>query len=161
MRSNVFPARLYLHAAPKPPRSLTFDQLSSITVIFPCRDEPQAEEDADTIVQENGVMAAEEATFSSKSYGFRVHVQRESVLDSKKGFGPIAVSQLRETIWLDGEKLEGVMQVQCLPDGCRYGVPLVFNFPVPGDDKNPTMDEFGRIQYEVECILFEVPYGTS
>lgn len=68
---------------------MTFDQLSYITVVLPCRNDPQVEEDPDTVVQENGVKAAEEATFSSKRY---VHVQRDSVLDSKKAFRPVIVS---------------------------------------------------------------------
>ena len=91
--------------------------------------------------------------FDSNSYGFRLHVQMDSVpanLPENQTSGPITVGPLHGTMTFEGEKLEGVLEVYCLPNKRRFGAPLLFDFPVQGGRKNdPIIDEYGRIQYEV------------
>lgn len=68
--------------------------------------------------------------FTSERYGLCLRVQKHSVRDSEESFGPITVSKFEENMEFDGVQLQGVLAVQCLPDGSRFGEPLLFDFPV-------------------------------
>lgn len=105
------------------------------------------------LVERDGIIAGMSNTiFVSKSYGFRLQVQRDSVpanLPENQTAGPIMVGPLHGTMAFEGDKLEGVMEVHCLPSKRRFGAPLLFDFPVQGGKNDPIIDEYGRIRYEV------------
>lgn len=93
----------------------------------------------------------EATTFELKRYGVRVHVQRDSILNSQKAFGPIKVSKLKETMEFKGRELQGILQVQFLSDGSRFDAPVLLDFLVSGKDKDQIIDERDRTGYEVRC----------
>lgn len=104
---------------------------------------------------EGGIKPGMERDFESKEYGFRLGVQRESVPSAPPGeqySGPITVNPLKDTLEFEGENLEGMLEVHCLPAGRRFDAPLLFDFLVKGGVKDdPIMDQYGRIRYEVMC----------
>lgn len=110
----------------------------------------QIEGNREEIVEQGGIEDVENETiFESSKHGFRLRIQKGSVRGEETA-GPIAVSTLQEEIELRDRKLQGILQVECLPGGCRFDAPLLFDFQVSGEDtSNPIMDEYGRIQYEV------------
>ena len=119
------------------------------------REESETEE----IVEEGGITPGMQRTFVSKRHGFRLHVQGGGVPD-KQISGPITVTPLKESFMFEGVKLEGVLEVRCLPAGCQFDRPLLFDFPVEGRSKGcPVIDELGRIGYEVrQAPLGDIPY---
>ena len=64
--------------------------------------------------------------------------------------GPITVAPLEASIEFEGARLQGVLEVNCLPDECRFNPPLLFDFRIEGGSTNdPIIDEYGRIGYKV------------
>lgn len=110
------------------------------------QDEGKREE----IVEQGGIKLVEnETAFESLKYGFRLRIQTGSMRGEETA-GPITVSTLQDEIELDGSKLQGILEVECLPGGCRFNAPLLFDFPVGGVGvSNSVMDNYGRIRYEV------------
>lgn len=119
-----------------------------------------------TTVLHDGVKPIQETTFESNRHGVRVHAQRDSILDSRKAFGSIKVSKLAETMEFEGKKLQGVLQIQCLPDGSRFGAPLLLDVLVKAGDEDAIVDECYRSRYEVVyrehgvggCMVFAFPH---
>eukprot|EP00752_Nemacystus_decipiens_P012608 g11166.t2 len=108
----------------------------------------------EVIVPECGIKPGmAQTTFESKRHGFRLHVQEDSVTAHPAGAqnsGPITVAPLKGIIEFEGGKLEGVLEVHCLPAGRRFDAPLMLDFLVePGDKDDPIMDQHGRVRYEV------------
>lgn len=109
----------------------------------------------ETVVPEGGIKPGmEPKIFESKKHGFRLHVQAESVPAhpaEEQTSGPITVALLPDTLTLEDEQLEGVLEVHCLPSKRRFDAPLLFDFLVKGGNKDdPIIDQHGRIRYEVK-----------
>lgn len=96
----------------------------------------------------------EHTIFESKTHGFRLQVQGDSVPalpPDEQNSGPITVTPLNETIEFEGGDLEGVLEVHCLPTKRRFDAPLLFDFLVEAGNKDdPIMDQHGRVRYEVK-----------
>lgn len=101
--------------------------------------------------------------FESDKHAFRLHVQRDSVpVDppDNQSSGPITVTPLDGSITFEGQKLEGILNVHCLPSKRRFDAPLLFDFLVEsGNQDDPIMDQYGRIRYEV-FVMCKVPCPT-
>lgn len=112
------------------------------------------QESEEQIVGPGMLKAVEKETmFVSEKHKFRLRVQKDSLASEAHTAGPITVSTMNEEISFESTTLRGMLQVECLPSGRHFDAPLLFDFPVGGDDtSSPVMDEHGCFLYEV-CMI--------
>lgn len=118
--------------------------LTNYRRVQPCRSD-----EAETMVQPNGIRPGMGHTIFESRCPFRLQVQANSVQHGQSS-GPIKVNRLQGRMKFEDGELEGVLEVECHPSPRRFDHPLLFDFLVDSDNKDdPVMDDYGRIRYEV------------